>query len=406
MHRASIPVPLLAAMLAGLAMLGPFSVDTYLPSFPAIQQEFAATPLELQQTLSVYLMTFAVMTLFQGALSDSFGRRPVILTCLAIYTLASIGGALAQSFGQLLLFRGAQGLSGGVGWVVGRAIIRDTFAGHDAQRLMSLVTMIFGLAPALAPIIGGWLQTWFGWHSIFVFLALYGGLMLAVCGLRLPETHPPQARQPFGLAPLAATYARLAVAPALVLLCLTVALNFAGTFIYIAAAPAFVYDLLGLGATDFPVLFVPSIGGIMFGAFLSGRLAGRVSPQGTVALGYAIMLAAAALNVGYHALFPPALPWSVLPVMLYAIGPALAMPSASLLALDLFPRNRGMVSSLQSFAQSGIAALTAGLVVPLASGSGLTLALGQAAMMAAGGACWLLYRTRAGLTTETADERR
>ncbi len=395
MPRTPISAPLLAVMLAGLAMMGPFSVDTYLPSFPAIRQEFAASPLQLQQTLSVYLMTFAVMTLFQGALSDSFGRRPVILVCLAIYTFASVGAASAQSFGQLLLFRGAQGLSGGVGWVVGRAIIRDTFAGHDAQRLMSLVTMIFGLAPALAPVIGGWLQTWFGWHSIFIFLALYGGMMLAVCGLRLPETHPPEARQPFALAPLVANYAKLGGNASLLLLCLTVALNFSGTFLYIASAPAFIYDLLGLGENDFPVLFVPNIGGIMFGAFLSGRLAGRVSAQRTVALGYAIMFGAAALNVGYNALFPPALPWSVLPVMLYAIGPALVMPSASLLALDLFPKNRGMVSALQSFAQSGATALTAGLVSPLISGSGLTLALGQAAMMLAGGACWVLYRSRA-----------
>ncbi|HSF21227.1 MAG TPA: MFS transporter, partial [Burkholderiales bacterium] len=146
--KGKVSAPLLAVTLAGLVMLGPFSVDTYLPSFPAIQREFAVTPLEVQQTLTAYLIAFAVMTLFHGALSDSFGRRPVILACLAIHVLGSIGCTFAQTFPQLLFFRGAQGFSAGVGWVVGRAIVRESFPGHDAQRLLSLITMIFGLAPA------------------------------------------------------------------------------------------------------------------------------------------------------------------------------------------------------------------------------------------------------------------
>lgn len=379
-------------MLAGLAMIGPFSIDTYLPSFPAIGRELAVTPLELQQTLSVYLITFAVMTLFHGTLSDSFGRRPVILASLVVYTLASVGCAAAQNFAQLLLFRGVQGLCGGVGWVVGRAIIRDSFPGHEAQRLMSLVTMIFGLAPVVAPVIGGWLQGRFGWQSVFVFLALYGGLLLAVCHLRLPETHPPAARQPFALAPLARNYLTLASSVRLALLCLAVALNFSGFFLYIASAPAFIYGLLALGEDDFPVLFVPAIAGVMIGAYLSGRMAGRLSPQRTVAIGYAIMFCAATGNVGYNALFPPALPWSVLPVMAYSAGMSLAMPNLSLLALDLFPQLRGMVSSLQAFAHSSCTALTAGLISPLLSGTGLGLALGSTALVALGSVSWMTYR--------------
>lgn len=392
LHREPISAPLLAAMLAGLAMLGPFSVDTYLPSFPAIGRELAVTAIELQQTLSVYLISFAVMTLFHGTLSDSFGRRPVILASLVVYTLASVGCAAAQNFAQLLLFRGVQGLCGGVGWVVGRAIIRDSFPGHEAQRLMALVTMIFGLAPVVAPVIGGWLQGRFGWQSVFVFLALYGGLLLAVCHLRLPETHPPAARQPFALAPLARNYLTLASNVRLALLCLAVALNFSGFFLYIASAPAFIYGLLALGVDDFPVLFVPGIAGVMIGAYLSGRMAGKLSPQRTVAIGYAIMFCAATGNVGYNALFPPALPWSVLPVMAYSAGMSLAMPNLSLLALDLFPQLRGMVSSLQAFAHSSFTALTAGLISPLLSGTGLGLALGSTALVALGSVSWMTYR--------------
>ncbi|MBM3357208.1 MAG: multidrug effflux MFS transporter [Betaproteobacteria bacterium] len=379
-------------MLAGLAMLGPFSIDTYLPSFPAIQGRFSVTPLEMQQTLSVYLITFAVMSLFHGTLSDSFGRRPVILVSLAIFVVASIGCAAAQSFGQLLAFRSAQGFSAGVGWVVGRAVIRDSFQGFEAQRLMSLVTMIFGLAPALAPVIGGWLQGWLGWESVFLFLALYGALLLVGCWLRLPETHPPAARQPFALAPLARNYLKLAGDVRLVLLCLAIALNFCGFFLYIASAPAFIYNLLGLTETDFVVLFVPGIAGVMLGAFVSGRAAGKLSPQRTVGVGYLVMFAAVAFNVGYHAFLPPALPWSVLPIMCYTIGMALAMPSVTLIILDLFPENRGLASSLQGFTHSFFTAITAGLVSALLSGLALTLALGMAALLTLGWFSWMTYR--------------
>lgn len=378
-------------MLAGLAMLGPFSVDTYLPSFPAIARDFAVTSLQVQQTLSAYLITFAVMMLFHGTVSDSFGRRPVILASLVLFTVATIGCALARDFTQLLVFRALQGLSAGAGIVVGRAIIRDSFEGFAAQRLMSLVTMIFGIAPAIAPVIGGWLQGWFGWHSVFIFLACYSALMLAVCWRSLPETHPPAARHPFAPAPLAANYLKLARSPPLQLLCLVVAFNFSGGFLYIASAPAIIYDLLELNENQFAVLFVPGIAGIMFGAYMSGRAAGKISPQRTIRIAFMIMFGAAAFNVIYHALAPPAVPWTVLPFMIYGMGMALSMPSLTLLAFDLFPTNRGMTSSLQGFVHSAGSAVTAGLISPLLSGGGLTLALGQAAMMLLGCACWICY---------------
>jgi DHA1 family bicyclomycin/chloramphenicol resistance-like MFS transporter len=392
LHQGKVSAPLLAVTLAGLVMLGPFSVDTYLPSFPAIQREFAVTPLEVQQTLTAYLVAFAMMTLFHGALSDSFGRRPVILACLAIYVLGSIGCTFAQSFPQLLFFRGAQGFSAGVGWVVGRAIVRESFPGHDAQRLLSLITMIFGLAPAAAPVIGGWLQGAFGWRAVFAFLTLFGALQLAVCWRALPETLSREKRQPFAPAPLYRTYLRLARNPRLRLLSLAVALNFCGFFLYVAAAPAVIYGLLGLTEHHFPVLFVPGIAGIMVGAFLSHRMAGRVSRQRTVRIGFFVMFGAAAFNVGYHALNPAALPWTVLPYAAYAVGMALAAPSVQLLVLDLFPQNSGTASSLQGFTHAVFTAVTAALVAPLLSGSGLTLALGALGLLTLGCVCWMTYR--------------
>ena len=373
-------------------MLGPLSVDTYLPSFPAIQREFAITPIEVQQTLTAYLVSFAVMTLFLGSLSDSFGRRPVILACLAIYVLGSIGCTLAQSYSQLLVFRGTQGLSAGVGWVVGRAIVRESFPGHEAQRLLSLITMIFGLAPALAPVIGGVLQGAFGWRAVFTFLSLFGAVQLAVCWWALPETHPREKRQPFAPGPLFRIYLALASSPRLRLLCLAVALNFCGFFLYVASAPAVIYNLLGLTEHHFPVLFVPGIAGIMLGAFLSNRMAGRASRPRTVQAGYLVMFGAVAFNVGYHALYPAALPWTVLPYAAYAVGMSLAAPSVQLMVLDLFPENSGTASSMQGFTHALFTAFTTALIAPLLAGSGLGLALGALGLLTLGCLCWLSYR--------------
>ncbi len=390
---------LLATLLAGLAMLGPFSIDTYLPSFPAIQRDLGINTLQVQQTLSAYLFCIAFMTLFHGTLSDSFGRRPVILTSLVMFTLASIGCALAQSFEQLLGFRALQGLSAGAGMIVGRAIIRDSLEGHAAQRLMSWVTMIFGLAPAIAPVVGGWLQGAFGWHSVFVFLALYSAVMLAGCYWKLPETHPHPARQPFKLRPLAENYFRLGRSLPLFLLATAVALNFSGFFLYVVSAPAFVYDILGLGETQFAWLFVPGISGVMVGAFVSGRLAGRVTPRGTVRIGYIIMFSAAGWNLAYSAWGTPGVPWSVLPIMTYTTGMSLAMPSLTLLALELFPNNRGLTASLQGFEQTLLKGFIVRLVSTLPSYSATTLSRGMAAMLAAGWSAWMLYLRRYGGST-------
>jgi DHA1 family bicyclomycin/chloramphenicol resistance-like MFS transporter len=391
LQKSPIPTSLLACILAGLAMIGPFTIDTYLPSFPAMGRDLAATPAQLQQTLSVYFLTFAIMTLFHGTLSDSFGRRPVILTSLVVYIIASVGCAAAADFGQLLFFRVLQGTSAGAGMVVGRAVIRDSFEGHAAQRLMSLVTMIFGLAPAIAPVVGGWLQSWFGWEAVFIFLAVYGLVLLAVCWTHLPETHPNSLRQPFEVVPLTRTYLKLGSSVPLLLLCIGVGLNFAGFFVYIMSAPAFVYDLLGLNERQFAWLFLPGIIGVMCGAFISGRVAGKLTPERTIGIAYAIMFSAAAFNVAFSAVAAPQLPWSVLPVMVYTVGMALAMPSLTLLALDIFPRNRGATSSLQGFFHSLLSSVSAGVISPFVSHSDLTLALAMTCLVSLGCVSWIMY---------------
>jgi DHA1 family bicyclomycin/chloramphenicol resistance-like MFS transporter len=241
-------------------------------------------------------------------------------------------------------------------------------------------------------VIGGLLDLAFGWRSIFAFLAVLSLLLWAGCAWTLPETLARADRQPFRAAPLFANYVQVFGSARFAMLAFAVAFNFAGFFIYVVSAPAVIYRHLGLSGTEFAWLFVPGIGGVVIGAWLSGRLAGRATPERTVALGYAIMVLAAALGIGYHLAWPPAVPWTVLPLMLYAMGMSLAMPSLTLLALDLFPRNRGMAASVQGFTQSMSNALLAGVVSPLVAGTQLSLATAAAMAMVLGAACWLNYR--------------
>ena len=205
-HIAPLGFAALATVLAALAMLGPFSVDAYLPAFPHIQANLGASLLEVQQTLSIYMLAFAGMVLWHGALSDAFGRRNVILVALVVFALATFGCAASHSVHYLWIFRILQGVSAGAGVVVGRAIIRDLYADAPAARLLSLVTMIFSIAPAIAPIVGGWIVTWFDWRAIFLSLLVYSVLLFIYCYRNLPETLPLHKRQPFNPRHLARNY--------------------------------------------------------------------------------------------------------------------------------------------------------------------------------------------------------
>ena len=383
----------LAPLLAALAMFGPFSIDTIFPAFPAIADELSASPFAMQQTISVYMIAYALMSLFHGPLSDALGRRRVILVGVAVFVLASIGCALAGSIGALLAFRALQGFSAGAGLIVGRAIIRDCFDGVEAQRLMSTVSMIFGIAPAIAPIVGGWVVAFARWPMIFWLLAAFALGLWLVCLAWLPETHPRERRVPLSVDELATTYRRIARDRAFLPLALAGTLNFNALFVYVASAPAFVLNLLKLDSQHFAWLFIPAISGMMIGAFLSGRLAGRLSASATVRLGYMIMLGASALNLVIALVLPdPKVPWSVLPVGLHAIGIGINFPTLTLLLLDRFPLHRGAVSSVQAFVSLVISATLAGAISPLVSGSAMSLALTAAIATTLGFGCWRLYR--------------
>lgn len=384
----------LAVLLAVLGMLGPFSIDTYIPAFSGIAASLGASPVEMQQTLSAYLFGFAFMNLFHGALSDSFGRRPVVLWGIAMFTVASAGCALSQTIGQLVFFRALQGLSTGAGIVVSRAVIRDMFPPDQAQKVMSQVTIYFGVAPALAPIVGGWLFVHLGWHSIFWFLTGVGAVLWTANFRLLPETLHLTQRQAFNVRNLLRGYWALGTSPRFLLLALASGVPFNGMFLYVLSAPAFLGDILRLSPTQFFWFFVLTIAGIMAGAFLSGRMAGRIAPKRQIRHGFVIMLAVSLLNVAANFLFPAHVGWSLFPIAVFAFGWALMVPVITLLVLDLHPDRRGMASSLQAFVGSAANGIVAGAVAPLVMHSAKLLACTSLLMMSVGLVSWLWLHRR------------
>lgn len=380
-----------AAVVAALAMLGPFTIDTLFPGYAAIGRQFDVDSTALQQITSIYLVTFAAMSVLHGPLSDALGRKPVMLTGLVGYALASIGCALAPSLGWLLVGRAAQGAFAGAATVVSRAVIRDLYAGARAQRLMSQVMIIFAIAPAIAPIIGGWLLQLGPWPGIFWFVAGYAIVVALVTALALPETLPRAHRVPLRVGSVLAGLWQVARSWTFQRLALATTFTFAAYIFYVLSAPIVVVDLLGLGEQDFWMLFVPLIGGMVVGSWISGRVAGRVPGPVLVDRTMWLVLAAALLNV-VVALALPTLPWVVIGPALLGTAIGIVFPVLQLAMLDLFPANRGSAASMSAFAVLLCNAITAGIVAPLVTSSLLGAALASAGFAVAGALFWLWHR--------------
>lgn len=375
-------------VLAMLAALAPFAIDTYLPAFHIIGVELEASNLQIQQSLTFYLLPYALMTLFHGAISDAIGRITTIKWGLSIFLLASIGCAFAENVETLWFFRALQGLSGGAGNVVARAMVRDLFEGVQAQKVMATVQMLFGIAPAVAPIIGG-LLLGIHWQIIFIFLAFYAGIAIIAAVRFLPETMPLEKRVPLSFKQVATGYKQLFKDSEYRYLVVAIGANFAGFFLYVLASPVFLIQHLGLNEHQFGWMFIPTVIGMMLGSYLAKFVAGRMCPQKTVKLAYAWMAGIVVINVLVCLYLPINILNNILPIALFNVGMALAMPILSLAALDRHPKIRGTAASGQAFMQMFISTVSAGLVIPLLWASPTGLALGMLAYMVFG---WLMIR--------------
>ena len=385
-------------LLAALSTIGPFSIDTFLPALPQLAAGLGATLLQAQQALSAYLVGFALMSLWHGAISDAVGRRPVVLVSLAIYAVAALACTVAPSIELLISARLVQGLSGGAGFIITRAIIRDCFEGVAAQRMLSNVMVIFAIAPAVAPILGGYLHVWFGWRSVFGFM-LAGSVLLWIWLWRaLPETLVHSARRPLHPLPLARSYMQVFTSVEFRLLAACLAFNFSSFFIYITASPAFILDHLKLGETDFGWLFLPAIGGMMVGNRVVNRYAGKIKARRMVLIGYAIMGGGVGINLLLQFLAAPHLApgpmltfISIAPIAIAGFGQSLITPTVQIMLMDLFPDRRGLMSSCQGFTQVLVSALTAGIISPLASDTARHLVAASAVFYLLGLLFWVAY---------------
>ncbi|GAT33033.1 MFS transporter, DHA1 family [Terrimicrobium sacchariphilum] len=385
-HHKGVPF-----LLAALSALGPFSIDAYLPSFRDIGHHFGASPLVVQQTITAYLLPFGAMTLFHGALSDSFGRRRVTLIMVAIFVLASIGCMCAWSIESLISFRVLQGLSAGGGMIIGRAMVRDLFDGIEAQRLMSQIAVVFAIAPALGPIVGGWLQMAVGWRAVFGFLVVFSALVWLACWKALPETLPHANRQPLHPLHLLRGYWGALSSIQFVTLAVTLTLNFSAVFVYIVSAPAFIFGILRRQETEFFWLFGPITAGMMLGTALAGRLAGRLSSARILTSAYGLMFASALGNFVFSLTHPPSLPWSIVPLFFYVVGSAMGMPTLTIMALDIFPHRRGLASSCQGFIQTSGNTIITAVAAPALWSSALYLSMGMLGIFLTSGVALLAY---------------
>jgi MFS transporter, DHA1 family, multidrug resistance protein len=371
------PSPWLVVLIGALAMVGAFASDAVLPAFPSIGAGLAATPVQVQQSLTVFLIAYAAMNLWHGALSDAFGRRAVIGTALFGFMLASIGCALAPSIEILIFCRALQGLCAGAGQVVGRAVVRDLYSGSQAQQQLARVSMLFAIAPVAAPLLGGLLVNWSGWRAVFYGLAALSLLLLIFAMTLLPETLARGARIALHPVALARVYGQVLRDRQVRRFAVAIACAQSAMFISIAGAPAIIMGHYKLAVTDFHWQFGPLVAGLFLGGALSSRLAGRMAPVRQLGFGFLLMAVAAMAEFLFAATATVVLPWNFAPLFVYALGLMIVIPVFSSRMLDAMPQIAGTVSSCQSFVQGVGLTLVSGLVVPAVSYSLIAIALAK-----------------------------
>lgn len=367
----------LIVVMSLISMIGPFAIDTYLPAFPTLEAEFSVSRALLSQSLAFYLAAFAIATLFWGPITDRFGRKKIILSSMLLYILASLGCALVQDYNQFLLFRLIQGAAVSGSTVAGRAMIRDIFDSKEAQRVMSYSIIFFAFAPALAPIIGAWLHDSYGWRSIFYFLALWGVIATALIVAIVYESLPHSKRQSLHPIKVGRVYLSMLKNTQFQAIILANGMSFGGFFIFIAGSPTIIFDFLKLEANDYWMQFVPMVLGLIIGAFSSGRLSYHCSAKTMINIAFFAWSIAVTLNVLQAYFLPTAILGVVSPLVLYAFGIGLALPTFTIMALDCFPDNRGSAAAVQSFVQMMSNALVASLIIPLVNHSLIAFVLAQ-----------------------------
>jgi DHA1 family bicyclomycin/chloramphenicol resistance-like MFS transporter len=353
---------ILLPVLAMLTAFAPLSIDMYLPSFPLLTQALATDASRVQLTLSAFLLGFSFSPLVYGPLADRFGRRPILMGAAVLYIGASALCAVASDIDHLIALRFLQALGAGAGPVIVRAIIRDLYSHEDAVRTMSLMMVIVGVIPMLAPLLGGVLLVEFGWRSIFWVLAGFGLVCIVLIQLALRESLPPQFRRPLAFKTTLGGYASLLINARYLGFVLTGSLLFAGMFAYLSGSPFVFIELFGVSERLYGVLFAVNVAGMVLTATINSRLVRRYGPRKMLRAGVVIvgLTGIALLFVGISGI-------GGLPLVMASLFPlfcalSLVAPNATASALQDFPHMAGTASALAGALQFGLGALSGALV--------------------------------------------
>jgi len=371
----SFPV---TALLTALVALGPISTDLYLPSLPSLARYFAVGVDDIQLTLSVFLVGLATAQLVWGPLSDRFGRRPVLLVGLAIYVIASFVCMLSPSVPVLVVARFVQAVGACVGPVLGRAVVRDVYGREGAARVLAYMSAAMALAPAIGPILGGFLEEWFGWRINFLVLVLYGSGGLVVAWRILPETNKAPDLRAAQLVRIILGYRGFLNHRAYVGYVLCCAFAYSGIFAFISGSSYVLQEVVGLGPIGFGLCFAGVVIGYIIGTVVAGRLSRRLGVDRLIAVGAGIgvaggaLLLALALAATAHCVLAGAL-LIVGPMLVFMIGVGLVLPNSIAGAIGPFARAAGAASALLGFTQMTAAAAIGIAVAALYDGSAVPM---------------------------------
>jgi DHA1 family bicyclomycin/chloramphenicol resistance-like MFS transporter len=357
---------LMFIILGAIGALTPLAIDMYLPAMPTIAKELGVEPGAVQITLTTYTAGFAIGQLLHGPLSDSFGRKPVLIVGILLFAIGSVVCATTSDIDSLKYVRAAQGFAGASAAVVIQALVRDMFEKEDFARTMSFITLVIMVAPLIAPMLGGHLAEWFGWRSIFWVLTLVSGFVIAAVVWKIPETLAPENRQQLRFKTTIQNYIRLFMNPIAVGLMFAGAFSFAGMFAFLTAG-SFVYiDIYGVGTSQFGYLFGLNVVGLIIMTTVNGRIVKRVSSKWMLSFAITVQLIA---GIGlFTAWFLDIGLWGIVPfVMLYISMMSTVGSNSMALLLSAYPGMAGTASSLAGTLRFGVGSIIGVIVAVLPS---------------------------------------
>lgn len=367
-----------AAALGFTSSLGPFAANGIMPGFHAMAEDYGVSFVAVQQSLTIYLFTYAFFSLVAGSFSDSYGRRPTFIGGMLLFAAASVGAAFSQSLWALYGWRLLQGIGAAVGQVVTQAIVRDNWSGPEAANVNGMIAFFFAAGPALAPVVGGQIVMHFGWHAVFLFLMVYSLSIAFFIYFRIPETLNAADRSAFNLSVICSNYAKGLTHGAFMTGVVAHGILFMGGILYSAGSADFVIKVMGLDVDEFGWLSIPLIFASFAGAWGSIRLAKRLRPKRMIVIVSLLTLAGSILAAVFDYLTQPGFLLLLIAPVLYSLGMALLRPVMMAMNLDYFPKNRGMAAAIQQFFITASFCFSAAVWVPIVMGSAWKYALASA----------------------------